>query len=201
MKRFLIFLLVCLLLTGCAQTIHHCPICDATVEDEVDPEYVLEWLEHIDYLEDRGYFHEDDLPDLAAQYVDDYPEYAKEWLENRGYVVADPEGGEIQELARDIYRDDPQFLANDLLEDEEILDYLKSAGWTIVPPGGDYWERVPTNYTPVDESCVYWVKSGYAYHSTKDCVALKNSKEILHGTLKEAQASGHDHPCSKCIEP
>lgn len=131
------------------------------------------------------------------------PEYALEWLlkidylADQGYFSKD----DLQEIARDMYIDDPQCIAYDLLEEDSVLEYLKSVGWTIVPPGADYWEHVPANYHPVDESCVYWVKSGYAYHSTKDCVALKNSKDILHGSLKEAQKTGHDHPCSKCIEP
>lgn len=65
--------------------------------------------------------------------------------------------------------------------------------------GADYWDAVEPNYQPLDEDLVYWVKSGYAYHSTRDCVALLRSKDIQSGTLLQAMASGHDHPCSKCV--
>ena len=65
--------------------------------------------------------------------------------------------------------------------------------------GYDYWDSMKPNIQPVDESCVYWVPKGYSYHSTKDCVALFNSKTILHGSLDEAKEAGKYDPCSKCV--
>lgn len=173
MKKIFLVLLACLLLAGCSQ---------ANTKKQEEKYYCPVCGESVEFEVE--------------------PEDAIKWMRDNDYIVIySDDNDEMHEFARDLYLGIPEYVEEDLLQDDAILDYLKSAGWTIVPPGGDYWERVPTNYTPVDESCVYWVKSGYAYHSTKDCVALKNSKEILHGTLKEAQASGHDHPCSKCIEP
>ncbi len=65
--------------------------------------------------------------------------------------------------------------------------------------GADYWNAVSPNIQELDTNCVYWTPKGKSYHSTKDCVALLKSAQIISGTLKEAIAAGKTDPCSKCV--
>ena len=65
--------------------------------------------------------------------------------------------------------------------------------------GANYWSSVKTNIQPLNKNCVYWTPNGKSYHSTKDCVALLNSTQIISGTLKQAIAAGKTDPCSKCV--
>lgn len=61
------------------------------------------------------------------------PDDAVKWLEKLGYIVINYDG-ELQELARKLYRDDPECLADDLLSDDKVIAYLKKEGWRITPP-------------------------------------------------------------------
>ncbi|NEU04732.1 ComEC/Rec2 family competence protein [Clostridium senegalense] len=45
---------------------------------------------------------------------------------------------------------------------------------------------------------VYFTEKGKSYHLDKDCSSLKNSKNILMGTLKEAKDKGKSDPCDRC---
>ena len=47
------------------------------------------------------------------------------------------------------------------------------------------------------ESVYYWTEGGYVFHTHEDCQSLKNSLEILSGTLKEAQQE-KDRLCKFC---
>ena len=75
---------------------HYCPICDAEVEYEVDPELVAEWLEtKNDYIvfrdgEDYGdiawsYFINDS--DCLQDFINDY---VIEFMQDKGYLVVAP---------------------------------------------------------------------------------------------------------------
>lgn len=44
---------------------------------------------------------------------------------------------------------------------------------------------------------VYWVENGKTYHTDKDCVSLKKSKDIKYGTIDE---SGKTTKCCNCIK-
>lgn len=123
------------------------------------------------------------------------PEYAAEWLEKNGYVVIRDD--EVGNFAWSYFIDDE--ISMDEFMTDYGIDFLTENGWTVIPSGEDVWDYIQPEYHPVDKNCVYWVKSGYAYHSIKECVALAHSKNIQHGTLEQAKKAGHDHPCSKCV--
>ena len=65
--------------------------------------------------------------------------------------------------------------------------------------GEDYWDSVKSNIQTLDINSVFWVPKGKSYHSTKDCVALFNSTQIINGTLEQACEKGKTDPCSKCV--
>lgn len=48
------------------------------------------------------------------------------------------------------------------------------------------------------ENKVYFTQKGKSYHLTKECSALKNSKNILVGTLEDAIQKGKSDPCDRC---
>ena len=54
-----------------------------------------------------------------------------------------------------------------------------------------------TNETDT-EGVVYWTKSGKVWHTSKDCGSLKNSKEILSGSVETAKTEGKEKLCSYC---
>ncbi|WP_302962863.1 S8 family serine peptidase [uncultured Adlercreutzia sp.] len=75
-------------------------------------------------------------------------------------------------------------------------------GWQTI--GGKRYYFDPATYktsgpvsqqTPSVARTVYWVASGEVYHTTKDCVSLKRSKNILSGTIAQ---SGKKRVCSNC---
>ena len=45
---------------------------------------------------------------------------------------------------------------------------------------------------------VYWTPSGTRYHKDAACSYLKNSKNVMSGTLDVAINQGADLPCSRC---
>ena len=58
----------------------------------------------------------------------------------------------------------------------------------------DNESKVPSN----DENIVYWTSSGKVWHTHKDCGSLKNSKEILSGSVDDALGEGKTKLCSYC---
>ncbi len=48
------------------------------------------------------------------------------------------------------------------------------------------------------EQIVYWTKSGKVWHISRDCRYIKNSTEILCGTVTEAKEAGKEKICSGC---
>lgn len=46
----------------------------------------------------------------------------------------------------------------------------------------------------------YWAKTGNKFHSNFNCPALKASKEILSGSLLDAELLGHSVPCKSCSQ-
>ena len=50
-----------------------------------------------------------------------------------------------------------------------------------------------------DNIC-YWSESGSVWHTYRDCHHIKNSKNILSGTVKEALEDGKSHVCSSCAK-
>lgn len=52
---------------------------------------------------------------------------------------------------------------------------------------------------PDDAEC-YFSATGSVYHKDKNCSYLKKAKEVLAGTIEEAQAAGALRPCSRCVK-
>lgn len=58
-----------------------------------------------------------------------------------------------------------------------------------------------TDSTGFDENVgdeVYWTESGGVWHLYRDCGHLKNSQNVLSGTVADAEEAGKDHVCSSC---
>lgn len=49
-----------------------------------------------------------------------------------------------------------------------------------------------------EESVVYWTEGGSVWHVSKECSSLKNSKNIISGSVEEAQNAGKERVCSRC---
>lgn len=45
---------------------------------------------------------------------------------------------------------------------------------------------------------VYWTESGSVWHTTNKCRYLKNSKNVLSGSIEEAKEAGKTKVCSGC---
>lgn len=52
--------------------------------------------------------------------------------------------------------------------------------------------------TNENKSTVYWTTSGKVWHTTSGCRYLKNSKDVLHGSIDEAKEAGKTKACSAC---
>jgi len=50
------------------------------------------------------------------------------------------------------------------------------------------------------EDIVFYTPTGKTYHVKAECSRLSKSKNVLSGTLAEANESGHDTPCSLCVK-
>ena len=135
--------------------------------------------------------------DATAEYEIDR-EDVREWLEDKGYVVADPEWGEDQELAWNFFVNDPDQL-EDLVKDYGI-DCLEDMGYTVIAPvsQNSRTTQMTTAALETQGLIVYWVPRGYAYHSTKSCPSLSRSTVIFSGTIEEATAAGKGWPCERC---
>lgn len=44
---------------------------------------------------------------------------------------------------------------------------------------------------------VFWVESGKSYHTDRDCISLKKSKNIKSGTIKESEKT---NKCLNCLK-
>lgn len=44
---------------------------------------------------------------------------------------------------------------------------------------------------------VYWTEGGSVWHVSRDCYHIKN-KDVISGTVAEAEMSGHDKSCKTC---
>ena len=53
-------------------------------------------------------------------------------------------------------------------------------------------------YTDREPNTYYWTENSRVYHRYRDCVHLKNAKQIESGSLISAKAAGLDTPCSSC---
>lgn len=47
-------------------------------------------------------------------------------------------------------------------------------------------------------STVYWTSGGTVWHTRRDCSYIKNSQNVLFGTVDEAMSSGKKKLCSSC---
>lgn len=45
---------------------------------------------------------------------------------------------------------------------------------------------------------VYWTKSGSVWHSYSDCGHIKNSNNVISGTVEEARSAGKSNLCKSC---
>lgn len=50
-----------------------------------------------------------------------------------------------------------------------------------------------------DNVC-FWTENGSVWHTYRDCYHIKKSKNILSGTVEEAQENGKSHVCSSCAK-
>lgn len=44
---------------------------------------------------------------------------------------------------------------------------------------------------------VYWTEGGSVWHVSRDCYHIKN-KDVISGTVEEAEKTGHDKACKTC---
>ncbi len=79
-------------------------------------------------------------------------------------------------------------------EDEGVGWTAAAMGWGPAPSTGG--SANAGSGSSVIGDTVYITPSGNAYHRTKDCASLKNSKTILTRTL--SQVSGSHSPCKLC---
>ena len=59
-------------------------------------------------------------------------------------------------------------------------------------------EETEKGTTSSSGKVVFWTESGSVWHSFKDCGHLKNSKEILSGSVDDAIAAGKEKLCTTC---
>ena len=52
--------------------------------------------------------------------------------------------------------------------------------------------------THEDSSIVYWTSSGTVWHTKRDCSHIRNSQNVISGTVEEAISSGKKQLCSSC---
>ena len=77
--------------------------------------------------------------------------------------------------------------------EEEIPDVTSSATDT------DSGESTDAPVTEPDGT-VYWTKGGSVYHSHEDCSHLRKSKNVLSGTVEEANTAGKPRLCATCAK-
>ena len=68
-------------------------------------------------------------------------------------------------------------------------------------PENDPQQTEPIENTPPnigENEMVYWTESGTKYHIYRDCQSLKNSENVLSGTLSEAKESKKAECCKYC---
>ena len=56
----------------------------------------------------------------------------------------------------------------------------------------------PVTRAAPQSGTVYWVEKGEVYHSSPNCPTLSKSKNIMSGTISQAQAAGKSRHCAKC---
>ena len=47
---------------------------------------------------------------------------------------------------------------------------------------------------------VYWTESGSVWHKSASCSHIKNSTNLLAGTVTQAKTAGKSSPCSRCFD-
>ena len=47
---------------------------------------------------------------------------------------------------------------------------------------------------------VYWTESGSVWHKSASCSHIKNSTNLLAGTVTQAKNAGKSNPCSRCFD-
>ena len=89
--------------------------------------------------------------------------------------------------------------------DEELLSKIEndlhngdhtSEESTIDPPHNSTEES--GQETQEDSSIVYWTSSGTVWHTKRDCSHIRNSQNVISGTVEEAISSGKKQLCSSC---
>lgn len=99
MKRILLFVLVCLLLSGCGKAqegrgVEHCPICDARVDYAADNDQIAEWLMRQGYsvfpTEDSWEYVNKFITENREYFTDIMDAYAEEYLRDEGWTLIPP---------------------------------------------------------------------------------------------------------------
>lgn len=58
-------------------------------------------------------------------------------------------------------------------------------------------ETESNNFAGDTAIIVYWTEGGSVWHISRDCYHIKN-KDVISGTVAEAEKSGHDKGCKTC---
>ncbi len=106
----------------------------------------------------------------------------------------------IEEIKNDLFTSDTK---GDQPSVEDSTD-LKNEGNTdntenVSPEADDSSDNGNTSETEASQqNVVYWTKSGSVWHSYIDCGHIKNSKNIISGTVEEAVNEGKSNLCKNC---
>ncbi len=101
-----------------------------------------------------------------------------------GGVLLDDE--KLSEIKNEILSGEPLETVSEGVTDEETAQPTESAPST-------------EKHTESDD-IVYWTESGSVWHKSTSCSHLKNSKNILSGSVSDAEESGKTKPCSRCYD-
>ena len=100
------------------------------------------------------------------------------------------------------------FITNDVFDGGEPLDSAKmseirsevfgSNEPTISEEQLSETESETSKRVEEESGIVYWTSGGKVWHAFENCGHLKGSKEILSGSVDEAQKAGKEKLCSSC---
>lgn len=94
---------------------------------------------------------------------------------------------------------------DDISNDEISIDKSENSVIETVPltEETEHNESVDTSTSSENQNAdnvCYWTESGSVWHTYRDCYHIKNSKNILLGTVEEALENGKSHVCSSCAK-
>ena len=75
---------------------------------------------------------------------------------------------------------------------------LESLAASLLTEEGSSPESSP-GYSDREPNTYYWTPNGKVHHPYRDCVHLKNAREVESGSLISARGNGRETPCSECF--